>query len=203
MQVSIVSYMEPSITMVALLTDALAHRPLDDVAAWCAERGIGGLEIGVGGYSPAPHLDALPAELPVVAFNASGNVLHPDPAMAASHDQALRRALTLAAEHGVPRVVTMSGCPAAPAAAGPHLPLRRVAARHGAAVRRQMANDRPRLAPALRLAKEAPDVMVCLEMHPGRRSSTPRASRCCASVTGDNVRSTWTPAISGGRASTR
>src|SRR6201991_1364523 len=107
------SRMEPSITTVALLTDALGHRPLDDVAAWCAERGIDGLEIGVGGYSPAPHLDALPAGLPVVAFNASGNVLHPDPAVAAAHDAALRRALTLAAEQGVPRVVAMSGCPGA------------------------------------------------------------------------------------------
>ena len=73
--------MEPSI--IALLTDALEDRPLEAVAEWCAARGIGGLELGVGGYSPAPHVDALRAGadlagLDVVALNASGNPLHPD-----------------------------------------------------------------------------------------------------------------------------
>src|SRR4051794_41966274 len=100
--------MEPSITKVALLTDALAHRSLDDVVAWCTERGIGGLEIGVGGYSPAPHLGALPAGPDVVAFNASGNPLRVE-----AHDDALRRAITLAPQQGGPRVGGMSGRPRA------------------------------------------------------------------------------------------
>ena len=55
--------MERSITMVALLDGSRStHRPLADVAAWCAERGIGGLELGAGGYSPAPHLSPDAAE---------------------------------------------------------------------------------------------------------------------------------------------
>ena len=97
--------MEPS--TIALLTDALGDRPLEEVAEWCVARGIGGLEVGVGGYSPAPHVDSLRAGadlagLPVVALNASGNVLHPDPEVSAAHDGALREALGLAAALGVP-----------------------------------------------------------------------------------------------------
>src|SRR4051794_39150717 len=106
--------MEPSI--IALLTDALEDRPLEAVAEWCVARGFGGLEIGVGGYSPALHVAALRghadlAGLDVVALNASGNPLHPDRAVREAHDGALRTALRLAAELGVPRVVAMSGCP--------------------------------------------------------------------------------------------
>src|ERR1700760_1882398 len=102
--------MEPSIT---LLTDALSDRPLDDVVQWCAERGIGGLELGVGGYSPAPHIDALladptrPRALQLVAPTAPGTPLHPAPPIRREHDAALRAALRLAAELGVPRVVAM------------------------------------------------------------------------------------------------
>ena len=39
-----------------VFTDGLAHLSLEAAAAWCAERGFGDLELGVGGYSPAPHL---------------------------------------------------------------------------------------------------------------------------------------------------
>src|SRR5580704_2456328 len=40
----------------ALLTDALGHMPFRDVLGWCAARGVAGVELGVGGYSPAPHI---------------------------------------------------------------------------------------------------------------------------------------------------
>jgi sugar phosphate isomerase/epimerase len=176
--------MEPSITTVALLTDALAHRSLGEVEAWCVERGIGALEIGVGGYSPAPHAAALPATLEVVALNASGNPLHPDPAIAADHDAALRRALELAAQHGIPRVVAMSGCPGAGRwptfAGGAWLP----------DMEGLWDEQWPQIARYWEaLSAWAPaGVDVCLELHPGTSIYNPASFARLAAVTGDNVK---------------
>jgi sugar phosphate isomerase/epimerase len=180
--------MEPSITSVALLTDALEHRSLDDVARWCAQRGIEGLELGVGGYSPAPHIDALPAELEIVALNASGNPLHPDPLIARRHDAALRKALGLAAELGVPRVVAMSGCPGGPGgggwpvfAGGAWLP-----------DMEGLWEDQwtRSIAPYWReLSAWAPaGVDICLELHPGTSIYNAASFARLAEVTGDNVK---------------
>src|SRR4051812_1031713 len=110
--------MEPSTTgqrraSLALLTDGLEHLGLEAALEWCAERGIEGVELGVGGYSPAPHvdLDTLLASAPartellerlddhgleLVALNASGNPLHPRTDVAVAHDRALRGAIELA-----------------------------------------------------------------------------------------------------------
>jgi sugar phosphate isomerase/epimerase len=171
--------MEPSITTVALLTDALPHRSLEDVVAWCTERGIGGLEIGVGGYSAAPHVDALPAGLDVVAFNASGN-----PLRVPEHDAALRRALRLAAEHGVPRVVAMSGCPGAGAwpvfAGGAWLP----------DMEGLWDEQWPLIAGYWsELSAWAPaGVDICLELHPGTSIYNAASFARLAEVTGENVK---------------
>ena len=42
---------------IGLFTDGLAHLSLEEVIAWSAPRGIHDLELGVGGYSNAPHLE--------------------------------------------------------------------------------------------------------------------------------------------------
>jgi len=176
--------MEPSITTVALLTDALAHRSLGEVEAWCAERGIEALEIGVGGYSPAPHVAALPAGLEVVALNASGNPLHPDPAIARAHDAALRIALELAAEHGTPRVVAMSGCPGHGSrpvfAGGAWLP----------DMEGLWDEQWPQIARYWeQLSAWAPGgVDICLELHPGTSIYNPASFARLAEVTGENVK---------------
>ena len=41
----------------ALLTDALEDRSLEQTVDWLAAEvpEVGGVELGVGGYSPAPH----------------------------------------------------------------------------------------------------------------------------------------------------
>jgi sugar phosphate isomerase/epimerase len=198
--------MEPSITTVALLTDALAHRSLDDVAAWCAARGIGGLEIGVGGYSPAPHanlslLEDRPgrerllgvladAALELAALNVSGNPLHPNEPIARRHGDELRGALELAQLLEVPRVVAMSGCPGGPGgggfpvfAGGAWLPdmeglwdwqWEQIAGYWGELAR--WATD------------TAPDVAICLELHPGTSIYNPESYRRLRSVTRENVR---------------
>jgi sugar phosphate isomerase/epimerase len=176
--------MEPSITSVALLTDALERRTLGAVEAWCEERGIGALEIGVGGYSPAPHAGALPGRLEVVALNASGNPLHPDRAIAAAHDGALRRALQLAAELGVPRVVAMSGCPGAGRwpvfAGGAWLPDMEGLWDEQWPVIEAYWRALSRTAPA--------GVDICLELHPGTSIYNAASFERLAQVTGDNVK---------------
>jgi sugar phosphate isomerase/epimerase len=172
---------------IAVLTDALAHRSLDEVLEWCGERDIDGVELGVGGYSPAPHLDAgaragdhgapealagrvEAAGLEIAALNASGNPLHPDPDVAGAHDAVLRDALRLAARLGVARVVAMSGCPGGPGsgrwpafAGGAWLPDMEGLWEH------QFSTV---IAPywselSAWAQREAPEVAMCLELHPG------------------------------------
>ena len=80
---------------VGLFTDGLAHLERPAALRWCAERGIDDLEMGVGTWSPRPHLDLprllgesgerdrLAGELRehgqrLACVNAAGNPLHPD-----------------------------------------------------------------------------------------------------------------------------
>jgi len=108
---------------VGLFTDGLAHLSLHEALDWLADElpGVRDLEIGTGGYSPAPHCDvegladdeaaarAWLAEIEkrgfrLAAFNANGNPLEePD------HDLALRNTIRLAALLGVETVACMSG----------------------------------------------------------------------------------------------
>ena len=191
---------------IGLLTDALERLPLEEAAAWCAGAGIEAVELGVGGYSPAPHADlTLLGEhaardrllgvlahsgLELAALNVSGNPLHPDPAVARRHDAELRGALALAHALGVQRVVAMSGCPGAPGggawpvfAGGAWLPdmeglwdwqWERIA---------HYWRDLSTWA-----AGAAPDVVVCLELHPGTSIYNVESYRRLRSVTRDNVR---------------
>jgi sugar phosphate isomerase/epimerase len=92
---------------IGLFTDAFADRPLEDVLELLGPLPIRDVEIGTGGYSPAPHvaeLGLLGDEFRLAALNVSGNPLE-DPA----HDRALRETIELAATLGIDRVVCMSG----------------------------------------------------------------------------------------------
>jgi sugar phosphate isomerase/epimerase len=191
---------------IGLFTDALAQLSLEQAAAWCAEAGIEAVELGVGGYSPVPHADlslagdgaargrllGLLAEhgLELAALNVSGNPLHPDPAVGGRHGAELRGAVELAHALGVRRVVAMSGCPGAPGggtwpvfAGGAWLPdmeglwdwqWQRIAAYW-----RELSAW---------AADAAPDVVVCLELHPGTSIYNAESYRRLRSVTRDNVR---------------
>ncbi len=192
---------------IALLTDALEHRSLDDALAWCAEHGIAGVELGAGGYSAAPHLDrrellrapsaveallrrVSAAGLEIVALNASGNPLHPDAGIGREHADALRESITLAQALGVPRVVAMSGCPGGSGpstwpvfAGGAWLPDMEnlwdyqwgVIAAHWSEL-------------SSWAAEAAPDVGVCLELHPGTSIYNAESFLRLTGVTGPNVR---------------
>jgi sugar phosphate isomerase/epimerase len=117
---------------IALFTDVLDHRPLEEILDWLRLEvpEIDEVELGTGGYSSAPHcplrdllsdasrrrnwIEAIAGRgFRLAALNVSGNPLHPDPATARAHDTDLRDTIRLAAELGVDRVVAMSGCPGA------------------------------------------------------------------------------------------
>ncbi len=191
---------------IGLFTDALERLTFTEALDWCTQRGLAAIELGVGGYSTAPHarpalhtstaerdrLSGLLAErgLDLSALNASGNPLHPDRTIGDRHDTDLRRALQLAHALGVPRVVAMSGCPGGPGggtwpifAGGAWLPdmegLWRWQWERIAAYWGELS----RFADA-----EAPGVVVCLELHPGTSIYNPESYRLLRQVTGDNVR---------------
>jgi sugar phosphate isomerase/epimerase len=191
---------------IGLLTDALDRLSLAEAAAWCAECGIAAVELGVGGYSSAPHLDRAAlaeqggrdrllgtladAGLELAALNASGNPLHPDAAVAERHDAALRGAIELAAALRVTRVVAMSGCPGGPGggawpvfAGGAWLPdmegLWDWQWERIAAYWRELSAW---------AADAAPGVVVCLELHPGTSIYNVESYRRLRAVTRGNVR---------------
>jgi sugar phosphate isomerase/epimerase len=192
---------------IGVFDDGLAQMTRADALRWCAERGIQRIEMGVGGWAQARHLDLdgllrdagqrdrLAAELrehgvELSCVNAAGNPLHPDPAIGDVHRARLRGAIELAAALGVDRVVTMSGCPGgrdgghdAVFAPWPLVP-----------------DDEPlwewqfqqRLAPFWRelsawARSQAPDVMICLELHPGASGYNTASFQRIAEVAGPNL----------------
>ena len=173
---------------IGVFSDSLPKLPRREMFAWCAERGIGDVELGVGAWGPwpRPHLDlatiGLAAErdrlrgelrehnLTLSAVNAAGNLLHPDPAKREDAQGRFRAAVDLAVALGVRRVITMSGCPAGPGGGALGVfPCWATSADDEKLFQWQMEHE---VGPFWRatstwLAKEAPEIMVCLEMHPG------------------------------------
>ncbi len=192
---------------VGLFTDAFTHLSLSQTLAWCDSHGIENVEIGTGGYSPAPHADLdelsgseaarqqLLAEiagsgLSLGALNVSGNPLHPNPEIGRLHDAQLRSTVLLAGELGVTRVIAMSGCPGGPGdAAWPVFA--------GGAWLPDMEGLwdwqwTERIAPYWRelsqwAAEAAPEVRICLELHPGTSIYNAESFRLLREVAGDNV----------------
>lgn len=171
----------------ALVTEGMIHRSLDDLMDWLDGHApeVRDLEVGTGGYSPLGHspLDLGSAErsawhahltgrgFSVSAFNVSGNPLHPSEAIAHRHDSDLRRTIQLAAELGVERIVAMSGCPAAgpgPSPA-PHFAANAWLPDYAGVAAWQWEN---RLRPFWEeinelVSRTHPDLVICLELHPG------------------------------------
>jgi sugar phosphate isomerase/epimerase len=172
---------------VGLYTDGLPHLTRLEVLAWCAERGITDVEMGVGtwGPTPRPHLDlqALLAEraerdrlqgeldehgLALSCVNAAGNVLHPDPAERADAQARLRGAIELASLLGVDTVVTMSGCPGG-RTGGPLgvFAVWSTCADDEALWEHQFTTELVPFWRELAGVASAAGVKVCLELHPG------------------------------------
>ena len=108
---------------IGLFTDALPELSLVRVLEWLAAElpAVRDVEIGTGGYSPAPHCDREllladgtaradwletieSRDFRLAALNVSGNPLE-----LPEHDRALRETIALAGLLGVDRVVCMSG----------------------------------------------------------------------------------------------
>lgn len=171
----------------ALVTEGVIHRSLDELMDWLDTRvpEVRDLEVGTGGYSPLRHSPlslsaagrrAWHARLTargfqISAFNVSGNPLHPERAIARRHDRDLRRTIELAADLGVDRIVAMSGCPAAgPGRSGaPHFPANAWLPDYaGVAAWQFEARVRPYWEEINTLAARAsPRLRICLELHPG------------------------------------
>ncbi len=110
---------------VGLYTDSLSGFSFEQALDIAADAGVTAIEIAVGGQSRAPHLrvDDLLASaarraafldafrergLRLAALNCSAWPLHPRDA--AIHDAVIEKTMRLAAELGVTKVVSMSGC---------------------------------------------------------------------------------------------
>jgi sugar phosphate isomerase/epimerase len=192
---------------VGLFTDGLADLDRRAAFAWCAEHGIRDVELGVGTWSPRPHLDldAVLSEkaarqgllddlsehgLQLAALNAAGNPLHPDLRQRRRAQDALRGAIELAALLGVQRVVTMSGCPGARLGGGVGIfgiwslscddeglydwQLEECVGPYWAEVSKWTA-------------RVAPDLKICLELHPGVTVFGVDGYRRLQTFTGPNI----------------
>jgi sugar phosphate isomerase/epimerase len=113
---------------VGVFTVLLADRPLEEALDYASEAGCEAVEIGTGGYPGDAHckpkellgdsgtLDEFrqaveSRDLEISALSCHGNPLHPDGEIAREHDELFRDTVRLAAELGVGRVITFSGCP--------------------------------------------------------------------------------------------
>jgi sugar phosphate isomerase/epimerase len=120
----------------SLCTDCLGHLPFEQMLDKVGEMGVHGVEMTVGGWSPAPHLraDELLADagkrravlgalesrgMEIAALNVSGNPLDPGE-LGARHKADTDRTIELAGRLGVRKIVMMSGLP--PAAPGDSVP---------------------------------------------------------------------------------
>lgn len=173
---------------IGVYSDSLPGLSRRDMLRWCAERGVTDVEIGVGAWGPwpRPHLDIatigerserdrLAGELrefgiTLSAVNAAGNLLHPDPERRKDAQARFWAAVDLARAMGVDRVITMSGCPAGPVPGSLGVfPCWATSADDERLFNWQMTHE---VGPfwrmvSDRLGREAPGLMVCLELHPG------------------------------------
>src|SRR5262249_17685314 len=172
-----------------VVLEAFVDRTLDDTLELLASvvPQVTAIEVGVGGFAPAPHCDAArllrddtarrewssrieDRGFAVSALNVWGNPVDPDTAAAHRHDEELRNAVRLAAALGVDRVIAMAGCPAgAPGDHTPHfdaggwLPyLAGIGERQWAEV---VAPYWQEVADFAR--REHPGLLICIELHPG------------------------------------
>ncbi len=111
-----------------VMSALFSGRKLEDVVAFCAQAGLGAIELPVGAYpgkpffDPAQVLDDPKAQerirsllrdhkLELSAISVHGNPVHPDAAIARTHHDEFVVAVKLARALGTDTVITFSGCP--------------------------------------------------------------------------------------------
>lgn len=173
----------------ALVAEAFSDWTLCELLDWLTSAApqVTAVEIGTGGYAPHPHCDRSllltdngargrwqsavdDRGFTVAALNVWGNPLHPEHELATRHDRALRETIRLAAQLEVDRVVALAGCPAAlPGdrapyfAAGGWLPY--LEDIYDAQWERALAPYWSAISEFA--AAEHPDLLICIELHPG------------------------------------
>ena len=174
---------------VGMVTEAMAGRSLLEVMDWLALEapGVTDLEIGTGGYAPTSHCDmplllrdanarnawlaeVKARDLRIGALNAWGNPLHPDAGVAARHDADLRDTIRLAAALDVDRVVALAGCPeGVPGDKTPHFAaggwLPYLEGTFEPQWERRVLPYWSAIAEFAR--RQNPELLICLELHPG------------------------------------
>jgi sugar phosphate isomerase/epimerase len=205
--------MGDSRVQIAVFNDGLAHLSRRAALQWCAERGVDGFELGVGGWRHADHidLDGVLRErsardellsdfaefgISLQCVNAAGNPLHPDRKVADRHASAIKAAVELAALLGVSRVVTMSGCPGGPDAG--RLPIFAPWALNPDREDLWGWQWAKRIAPFWKtLARGTlaahPDVEVCIELHAGAAIYNPASFRLLRAASGGRLRLNFDP----------
>ncbi|MSR19304.1 MAG: sugar phosphate isomerase/epimerase [Phycisphaerales bacterium] len=111
-----------------VMSALFAGRKLQDVVRYCAEAGLGAIELPVGAYPGTPFFDpksvlassdkqdairGLLKEhgLVLSAISVHGNPVHPDARIAKRHHTEYVMAVKLARKLGTDTVITFSGCP--------------------------------------------------------------------------------------------
>ncbi len=111
-----------------VFTCLLGNFPLEDALKYFSSFGVEMIEIGCGGYPGKSHADpdillndegklaefkALIAKynLEISALSCHANPVHPNKAIAADFDKAIRDTILLAEKLGISRINTFSGCP--------------------------------------------------------------------------------------------
>ena len=192
---------------IGLFTDGLRHRSRRDALTWAADHGITDVEMSVGTWGARTHLDLGrllhdgtardelrrdldDAGIRFSAVNAASNPLHPDPAARAEAQAAVRGAVELAALLGIDRVVTMAGSPGGRTGGG-----------IGVFGLWSISNDdepiwawqmEAEVGPYWRslsewMASAAPDVRICLELHPGVSVWTLETYKALRTYAGPNI----------------
>ncbi len=110
-----------------IYTDCLGFETIDELLKTCNKLGLTGVEVGVGGWSSAPHID-VPAlinnkknqqayiakladhGIKIDAFNVSGNPLDPS-LQGQKHAKDIYNCFELAEQMDIKKIVAMSGLP--------------------------------------------------------------------------------------------
>ncbi len=120
---------------IGLMMDSLTEMTLEEALDAAASLGIEAVEIPLGNWSPAPHVDfeALVADpaarrrldrevvsrgMTVDSLNASGNQLHP--VSGPGESRVVEETIRIAGDLGITKVVLMSGLPGAPGDTAPN-----------------------------------------------------------------------------------